>query len=698
MKKITLFSFLGIALVFASSLHAKDRRIWTGATNNLWDLATPNWSDPNSALSFLPTTTADSATAVFDDTTDSLKVKVVGSMIADSILVNGAKNYLIDVNASGAQISGKGVLVKNGTCTFTMNVLNLLLGGTVINDGRLMMLNQLTPNIFGAQLVMNGGIANFGTTSSSSYPTVTVPIVIPAGKTASFELSRYSYWQSPITGSGDIHIYAGGERTYLGKKNAQPDWSKFTGNVTIDPYVLSGVKPGFYGLILNTNKTFKDSLNGFNMDSTFYNRKLTLNSGVTIGAESGNRAYLVGELNSADTTTLIAGYYKDSTTPRIYYMIGGLNTDVVYPGRIGYIGSKTYNQTGIIKIGSGTYTFTNKNNQMTAGISVRQGKVLICDNNIRGNFNGGTGYNVKVWKTGTIGGTGRIAGNVDCYGTLQPGANGIGTLLLSDSITNASYSKYLTPIKYSFTYMNTSNKSTTFSFQRGGNRTVDLYLREGSTSEFEIANTNSYDKVVLTGKIRFSKDSLSAGKPKIKILLANGYNIKNGDQFKIISAAKLDSAYSNGFNIEYPNANGITWSVATKVDTTLLDKETFTYADHVATYTSADTIVNTVLTTDTMKLSYNVIVTAHVSTALNKITDNSSVSVYPNPTRGEINFNADNADIKSIEILDIQGRIIYRNAYKSPTVKLNLDNLSSGIYYTKVQTTKGVKVDKLVVQ
>jgi hypothetical protein len=699
MKKITLFSFLGVAFVVATSLYAKEQRIWTGVTNKLWDLANPNWSDPNSPLSFLPTTTADSATAFFDDNTDSLKVKVVGTMIADSIVVNSSKNYLIDVNAAGAEIAGKGILIKKGTGTFEMNVKNSLLGGTIIYEGKVKMLNQTSPNAFGAKLVLNGGTANFATTTSSTYPSVTLPVEIPAGKIGTVELSRYSYWSSPITGSGDLQIYAAGERTYLGQKNVPPVWTGFTGNVKVDKYTGTGVVPGFYGLLLNSNKTYRDTLTyGKGVDSIFYNRRLTLGAGTTVGAESGNRAYAIGELVTTDSTNLIGGYYKDSTTPQIFYYIGGLNTSVTFPGRIGYIGTKAYNLTGIVKVGTGTYTFTNNDNQMTAGLSVREGRALICDKNIKGYKNGGTGYSVNVRKSATIGGTGRIAGNVDVYGTLQPGADGIGTLLLSDSITAKTYSKYGTPFKYSFAYKPTATTSATYSFQVGGTRTVDLTLREGSVSEFEIGSSASYDKVIATGKIRFSKDTLAAGKPKLKIKLASGYNIKDGDKFEIITAKSLDAINSNGFDIEYPTAAGITWSVDAKADTTKLDKEVLTFTNKVTTYTMTDSMAVTNVTPDTMKIAYHVVLTASVKTGLVAPTTKNTISVYPNPTRGEVNFTSSDADITSIEIINLQGQVIMKKEMNSTTVKLNLDKLTSGIYYTKVATIKGTKVDKLVVQ
>lgn len=710
MKKITLFSLFGVALLVAGSMYAKDQRIWKGDTSRLWDLGTPNWSDPNSVLSFLPTTTVDSATAIFDDNTDSLKVKVVGVMIADSILVNSSKDYSIDINATGAEITGKGILIKKGTGTFTMNVKNSLLGGSIVYDGRLNMLDAASPNIFGAKLKLEGGIINGGTagSTSSKKSTIAIPIEIPAGKSGTIELARYSYLGSKITGSGSLNLLCAGERTFLGYESLptgvtalQPDWSEFTGDLKVSKLVTS-TTPGFWGLLLNTSKTFKDSLNGFGIDSTFYNKRVTIGSGATLATHSGTKAWAIGELNAEDSTSNLSGYRSQSNGPRSNFFVGGLNTSVVYPGRICQAPGITshYTHISFIKMGTGTYTLTNNKNDIIGGLIVRQGRILINDKNLKGRYDGGAGGGVivRVEKNGTIGGTGRISTFTDVYGKLEPGADGIGTLTLSDSITANPLSKYGTPFKYSFTYKPTSATSSTFSFQNGGTRAVDLILREGSVSEFEIANVNSYDKVIATGKVRFSKDTLAAGKPKIKIRLVNGAVVIDGDKFEIIKAKSLDEAYSGGFDIEYPVHNGLTWSVETKADTTILEKETLTFTNKVTTYTMTDSMAVTNVVPDTMLIRYRVIVTAHGGTGVNDIEATNFISMYPNPSKGDVNFMSTASDISSIEIINLQGQTILRKEIRSTTAKLELNKLTAGIYYAKIVTSKGTKVEKLMIQ
>ncbi|HMI06287.1 MAG TPA: T9SS type A sorting domain-containing protein [Flavobacterium sp.] len=72
-----------------------------------------------------------------------------------------------------------------------------------------------------------------------------------------------------------------------------------------------------------------------------------------------------------------------------------------------------------------------------------------------------------------------------------------------------------------------------------------------------------------------------------------------------------------------------------------------------------------------------------------------SVSVYPNPAKQLVNIKAD-TNIKTIEIFDIQGRILETVLENGTTATLNIATKSSGIYFLKITTTTGSKVEKLV--
>ena len=75
----------------------------------------------------------------------------------------------------------------------------------------------------------------------------------------------------------------------------------------------------------------------------------------------------------------------------------------------------------------------------------------------------------------------------------------------------------------------------------------------------------------------------------------------------------------------------------------------------------------------------------------------SSVAVYPNPAVNDITIKADNK-IKSIQLFDAQGRIILTSLKDDFESKLDISVYSKGIYFVKITTEKGSKVEKLIKQ
>jgi hypothetical protein len=84
--------------------------------------------------------------------------------------------------------------------------------------------------------------------------------------------------------------------------------------------------------------------------------------------------------------------------------------------------------------------------------------------------------------------------------------------------------------------------------------------------------------------------------------------------------------------------------------------------------------------------------------------DKFSVSVQPNPSSGIFFVNISGARDQNVNfmVLDLQGKIVYRDAIKSKDnaliKKMDLSSLSKGTYIIKVQTEKDQKVDKIVIQ
>ncbi len=75
----------------------------------------------------------------------------------------------------------------------------------------------------------------------------------------------------------------------------------------------------------------------------------------------------------------------------------------------------------------------------------------------------------------------------------------------------------------------------------------------------------------------------------------------------------------------------------------------------------------------------------------NFILDN-SVTIYPNPSKGLVTIKAD-TEIKSTELYDVQGRLLQSSGAGN---NIDMSERTSGLYFLKVKTGNGVKVEKLV--
>ncbi|KAF2519858.1 T9SS type A sorting domain-containing protein [Flavobacterium salilacus subsp. salilacus] len=76
-------------------------------------------------------------------------------------------------------------------------------------------------------------------------------------------------------------------------------------------------------------------------------------------------------------------------------------------------------------------------------------------------------------------------------------------------------------------------------------------------------------------------------------------------------------------------------------------------------------------------------------------TKHSTVKLYPNPTTGNVTVIADTI-VKSVELYDIQGRLLQVNTINDTQATINLTEKPSGLYFVKVITENGTKVEKIV--
>ncbi|QBZ97804.1 T9SS type A sorting domain-containing protein [Flavobacterium sangjuense] len=72
-----------------------------------------------------------------------------------------------------------------------------------------------------------------------------------------------------------------------------------------------------------------------------------------------------------------------------------------------------------------------------------------------------------------------------------------------------------------------------------------------------------------------------------------------------------------------------------------------------------------------------------------------SVKVYPNPTHSLINISS-NSTIQSVSLYDIQGRLLETDLANSNEVSFDISGKSNGVYFLKITSDKGSKVEKVV--
>lgn len=73
-------------------------------------------------------------------------------------------------------------------------------------------------------------------------------------------------------------------------------------------------------------------------------------------------------------------------------------------------------------------------------------------------------------------------------------------------------------------------------------------------------------------------------------------------------------------------------------------------------------------------------------------------NVYPNPNEGTFTVETANTSVKTIEVMDVTGRLIQSNTSSDQKVNFNLSGLANGIYYVKLVSDNTSEVVKIVKQ
>ena len=75
----------------------------------------------------------------------------------------------------------------------------------------------------------------------------------------------------------------------------------------------------------------------------------------------------------------------------------------------------------------------------------------------------------------------------------------------------------------------------------------------------------------------------------------------------------------------------------------------------------------------------------------------STLSLYPNPTTGELTISNGQLTITHVEIFDVFGKnLIPHTSYPKPHTSINISHLAAGVYFVKITTEAGQVVKKVV--
>jgi hypothetical protein len=74
------------------------------------------------------------------------------------------------------------------------------------------------------------------------------------------------------------------------------------------------------------------------------------------------------------------------------------------------------------------------------------------------------------------------------------------------------------------------------------------------------------------------------------------------------------------------------------------------------------------------------------------------ISVYPNPTSATLTINSKSEMVKSVQIKDVSGKVVYTASPNALQSELNVSGLTNGFYLVEIATEKGTSVARIVKQ
>ena len=136
---------------------------------------------------------------------------------------------------------------------------------------------------------------------------------------------------------------------------------------------------------------------------------------------------------------------------------------------------------------------------------------------------------------------------------------------------------------------------------------------------------------------------------------------------------------------------GYAWSTGETTSSITVDTSTFGGA---GTYNISVVVIDFIT-----QCQYNDAINVTFSVCVGiKESDNVHFAVYTNPSNGLITVRTSTSNNGTIEISNLQGKVVYKNTLNSNSQIIDMSGQAKGVYFVSVSTPKGVEIQKVILQ
>ena len=80
---------------------------------------------------------------------------------------------------------------------------------------------------------------------------------------------------------------------------------------------------------------------------------------------------------------------------------------------------------------------------------------------------------------------------------------------------------------------------------------------------------------------------------------------------------------------------------------------------------------------------------------MTSVSENGEISLYPNPTNGNITINAQN--MNRITVVSVLGQVVYDAEVEGEQQIINMAQFNAGVYMVRIATENGVSTQRVTV-